>query len=76
MVVPVSSTTIHDKGSVPAPCSHQIEVTQVTCEKSVAKIDSTKHLRLSPGAPISSCRNIGPMRGGPCLTFRENNLAS
>ena len=39
------------------------KVTFVTCEKIVVQFDSTKHSRFSPGTPVSSCNNTGPMRG-------------
>ena len=53
-----------------------LKVTLVTCEKSVVQFDSTKHRRFSPGTPVSSCHNTGPMRVGPYWTSRENNLVS
>ena len=55
----------NDQGSIPAPCSYQIKVILVTCEKSVVQFDSTKHRRFSPGTLVSSCSNTRPMRGGP-----------
>ena len=65
-----------DQGSIPAPYGYQIEVTLVTYEKSVVQFVSTKHRRFSPGTPVSSCTNIGPMRGGPYWASRENSLGS
>ena len=47
----------------------------VTREKSVVQFDFTKHHRFSPGTPVSSCSNTGPMWGGPYWTSRENSLA-
>ena len=38
------------------------------------QFDSTKHRRFSPGTPVSSCTNTGPMRDGPYRTSRENSL--
>ena len=63
MVVHVSPTT--DLDLIPAPCSYLIKVTFVTCENNVVQFDPTKHRRFSPGTPVSSCSNTGPMRGGP-----------
>ena len=53
-----------------------IKVTLVTCEKSVVQFDSTKHHRFSPGTPVSSYSNTGPMRGGPYWASRENSSRS
>ena len=74
MVVHVSLTTDH--GSIPAPCNNLIKVTLVSCEKTVVQFDSTKHRRFSPGTPVSSCSNTGPMRGDPYWTSRENSSGS
>ena len=41
-----------------------LSLTLVTCEKSDVQFDSTKRRRFSPGTPVSSCSNTGPMRGG------------
>ena len=64
-----------NSGSIPAPCSHLIKITLVTCEKNVVHFDSTKHRRFSPGTPIS-CSNTGPMWGGPYWSSRENSSGS
>ena len=40
----------------------RIKVTLVTCEKSVVQFDSTEHRRFSPGTPVSSCSNTGPVK--------------
>ena len=48
-------------------------VTLVTCEKSVVPFDATKHRRFSPGPPVSSCSNTGPMGSGFYWTFRERS---
>ena len=48
--------------------------TLVTREKSVVQSDSAKHHKFSPGTPVSSCSNTGPMTGGPYSTSRENSL--
>ena len=53
-----------------------IKVTFVTCEKSAVQFDSTKRRRFSPGTPVSSCINTGPMRDGPYWTSRENSSGS
>ena len=53
-----------------------IKVTFVTFEKNVLQFDSTKRRRFSPGTPVSSCINTGPMRGGPYWTSRENSSGS
>ena len=37
-------------------------------ETSVVQFDLTKHCRFSPGTPVSSCSNTGPMWGGPYWT--------
>ena len=57
----------------PAPCRYLIKVIFVTCEKSVVQFDSTKHHRFSPGTPVSSFSNTGPMRGGPYWNSRGNS---
>ena len=75
VVVHVFLSTV-TKVRFPAQCNYLIKVTFVTCEKSVVQFDSTKHRRFSPGTPVSSCSNIGPMRGGPYWTFREKSLGS
>ena len=75
MVVHVSLTTV-TRVRFLAPYSYLIKINLVTCEKSVAQFVSTKHRRFSPGTPVSSCRNTGPMRGGPYWTSRENGLGS
>ena len=62
--VHVSLTTV-TRGSIPATCSYLIKVMLITCEKTVGRFDSTKHRRFSPGTPVSSCSNTGPMKGGP-----------
>ena len=62
-----------DLGSIPASCSYLIKVTLVTCDKSVIQCDSFKHRRFSPGTPVSSYSNTGPMRGGSYWTCRENS---
>ena len=54
-----------DNGSILALCSYLIKITFVTCEKSIVQFDSTKQRRFSPGAPVSSCGNKGPIRGWP-----------
>ena len=56
-----------DQGSIPAPCSYLIKVTLVTCDKNVVQFDSTKHRRIPPGIPVSSCSKTGPMRTGADL---------
>ena len=48
-------------GSVLAACSYLIEVTLVTCEKSVVQFDSTKHRRFSPGTMVFSFTDTGIM---------------
>ena len=63
-----------DKGLIPAPCGYVIKITFVTCEKSVVQFVPIKYRRFSPGTPVFSCSNTGPMSGGPYLTFRENTL--
>ena len=65
-----------DLGSIPDSCSYLIKVTFVTCEKSVVHFVYTKHCWFSLGTQVSSCSNIGPMRGGPYWTSRENSLGS
>ena len=62
--------------SIPAPCSHLIKVTLVTCEKRVMQFDFTKHRRFSPCTLVSSCSNTGPMRVRLYWTTGENNLGS
>ena len=77
MVVHVSLTTVTKLHAViPASCSYLIEVTLVTCEKSVVWFDSTKHRKFSPGTLVSTCSNTGLVRDDPCWTSRENNLGS
>ena len=44
--------------------------------KSVVQFDSTKRRRFSPGTPVSSGSNTGPMRGVPYWTSEENSLGS
>ena len=73
VVVHVSLTTV-TMGLIPALCSYLIKITLVTCEKHVTQFVSTKHCRFSPGTPVSSCSNTGPMRGGLFWTSRENSL--
>ena len=50
-----------------------LKVTFVICEISVDQFDSTKHRKFSPGTPVSSCSNTGPMRCDPYWTSRENS---
>ena len=64
-----------DEGLIPAPCSYLIKVNSVTCEKSAVQFDPTKHRRFSPGTPVSSCGNTGPMHEGwPLLDLKGEQL--
>ena len=56
---------LSNSGLIPAPCTSLIEVTLITCEKSVFEFDSTKHRWFSPGRSVSSCSTTGSTRSGP-----------
>ena len=56
--------------------SYLTKVSSFTRGKSTVQFDSTKHHRFSPGTPVSSCSNTGPMRDGPNWTSTENSSAS
>ena len=62
----VSTRAFHlcDPGSTPA---HRMS-------EECFQFDSTKHRRFSPGTPVSSSTNTGPMRDGTYWTSRENSL--
>ena len=45
-------------------CSYLMKVRKTIIE-SVVQLDSAKLRRFSPGTPVSSCANNGPMRSGP-----------
>ena len=51
--------------------SYLIKVTLVTCDKSVVQFDSTKPSRFSPGTPVSSFRDTGPIRVRPYWISRS-----
>ena len=57
-------------------CSYLVKVTFVICETSVVQFDFIKNHRFSPGTPVSSCSDTGPMRGGPYWTSRKNSSES
>ena len=76
IVVIVRVSHHSDQGSIPAPCSYVIKVAFVTCEKSIVQFNSTKLRRFTPGTPVFSCSNTGPMRGGPYWTSRETSSGS
>ena len=63
-----------DMDLILAPWSSLIKVTFVTGEKSVVQFDSTKHCSFPLGVWVSSCSNVGSIRGGPCWSFRENSF--
>ena len=75
VVMHVSLTTV-TRVQISASCSYLIKVALVMCWKSVLQFVSSKYRRFSPGSPISSCSNTGPMNGGPYWTSRENSLGS
>ena len=72
----VSTRTFHlcDPGSIPAQCCYQIKIPSWLHVWECFQFDSIKHRRFSPGTPVSSCTNTGPMRDGPYWTSRENSL--
>ena len=48
-----------------APCGYLAKITLVACEYNLVQFDPTEDCRFSPGTPVSSCSNTGPMRVGP-----------